>query len=116
MSSPSSCNISTVPNYHSQHYRLPIKVNAVKFSCKENVSKRFSEVWEIADEKLVRNEPSHSSVSWERVKKGTPVWVEYTIMAYNGKKATKEDSNSFDPGVTFRLLSIRMLSGTGDDS
>jgi hypothetical protein len=33
------------------------------------------------------------------------------------QKTTKEDSNSFDPqaGITFRLLSIGMLSGTGDD-
>ena len=33
-----------------------------------------------------------------------------------GKIATKKDDNKFDPGCTLRLLSIGMLSGSGDDS
>jgi hypothetical protein len=76
----------------------------------------FPDIWEISDEKLIRNESLRSPISWERVKKGTPIWVEYTIVPYNGRTPTKEDSNKFDPGVTLRLLSIGMLSGTGDDS
>ena len=105
-----------IPNYNSNIYRWPIQVNAAKFTSKENVGQAFSEVREISDEKLIRNEDLRSPISYERVKKGTPVWVEYTIIGYNGKAATKEDSNKFDPGVTLRLLSIGMLSGSGDDS
>jgi hypothetical protein len=66
--------------------------------------------------RLIRNEDLRLLISHERVKKGTPVWVEYTIVGYNGNAATKEDTNSFKPGVTLRLLSINMLSGTGNDS
>ena len=100
-----------IPNYDPAVYRWPIEVNAVKFTSKEKVSLPFSEVWEISDEKLICNEHLRSPISWERVKKGTPVWVEYTIVGYSGKAATEEDSNKFDPGVTLRLLSISMLSG-----
>ena len=105
-----------VPNYDSHTYRWPIQVNVAKFVCKENVSKPFPDIWEITDEKSIHNENFRSPISWERVKKGTPVWVEYTIVPYNGKAPTKEDPNKFDPGVTLRLLSIGMLSGIGDDS
>jgi len=105
-----------IPNYEPDTYRWPIQVNAAKFTCKENVNQPFADIWEIEDAKLIRNEDLRSLISYERVKKGTPVWVEYTIVGYNGKVATKEDSNSFKPGVTLRLLSIGMLSGTGDDS
>jgi len=70
----------------------------------------------MGDEKLIRDMDLRTPISFKRVKKGTPVWVEYTMVGYNGKAATKEDSNKFDPGVTLRLLSIGMLSGAGDDS
>jgi len=106
-----------IPNYNSVGYRCPIQVNAIKFTSKENVAQPFPDIWEISDEKLIRNEHLRSPVSYQRVKKGTPVWIEYTIIGYNGKEPTKEDPNDkFDPGVTFRLLSIGMLSGTGDDA
>jgi len=45
-----------LPNYDPVFYRWPIQVNAAKFTSNENVSKPFSEVWEISDEKLIRNE------------------------------------------------------------
>ena len=80
------------------------------------MSKPFPDIWEISDEKLIRNENIRSPISWERVKKGTPVWVKYTIVPHNGKVPTKEDPNKFNPGVILRFLSIEMLSGTGDDS
>src|SRR5579859_3163012 len=105
-----------IPNYAPNLYRWPIQVNDAKFTSKENVTLAFSEVWEVSNEKLIRNEDLRSHISCERVKKGTPVWVEYTIIGYNGKAATKEDSKEFDPGVTLRLHSIRMLSGLGHDS
>jgi len=108
--------IYKIPNYVPNIYRLPIQVNAAKFTSKENVGLPFSEVWEISDGKLIRDVDLRTPISFERVKKGTPVWVEYTMVGYNGKAATKEDSNKFDPGVTLRLLSIGMLSGAGDDS
>jgi hypothetical protein len=103
------------PNYNPHTFGWPVDVNAVKFVSKEEVRKPFADVWEISDEKLIRNEPSRSPISCERVKKGTPVWIEYTIVAYNGKEATKENPKKFDPGVTLRLLSIGMLSGAGGD-
>ena len=107
--------IYTTPNYHPRNFQWPLDVNAAKFVSKNNVSKPFQDVWEIADEQLVRDEDCRSPISFARVKKGTPVWVEYTFVAYNGKKSTK-DAEGFDPGVTLRLLSIGMLNGTGDES
>src|SRR5579859_630512 len=84
-----------IPNYDPDTYRWPLQVNTAKFTCKENVSQPFTDVWEIDDEKLIRNEDLRAPISYERVKKGTPVLVEYTIVGYNGKAATKEDSNTF---------------------
>lgn len=80
------------------------------------MSRPIREVWEISDENLVRNEDLRSSVSVDRIKRGLTVWVEYTIVPYTGKTATKKDDNKFDPGCTLRLLSIGMLSGTADES
>jgi hypothetical protein len=107
--------ISTTPNYHPRDFQWPLDVNAAKFVSKTNVSKAFKDIWEIDDKKFIRDEDCRSPISFERVKKGTPVWVEYTMVAYGGKKATK-DGEGFNPGVTLRLLSIGMLRGTGDES
>ena len=79
-----------IPNYEPDTYRWPIQVNAAKFTCKENVNQPFTDIWEIDDEKLIRNEDLRSPISYERVKKGTPVWVEYTIVGYNGKRPRRK--------------------------
>src|SRR5271170_125333 len=82
--------IYKIPNYDpGLYYRWPIDVDAAKFSSKDSVTKPFLDVWEIDDAKLIRNEDLRAPISWAKVKKGIPVWVEYSIMGYNGKKATK---------------------------
>jgi len=50
--------------------------------------------------RLIRNEPSRSpgQISCERAKKGIPVWIDYTIVTYNGKQATKVNPEEFDSG------------------
>src|SRR5436190_21256845 len=52
--------IYKIPNYDPNIYRWPIQVNAAKFTSKENVGLPFLEVWEISDEKLIRNEDLQS--------------------------------------------------------
>src|SRR5277367_927414 len=81
--------IYRIPNYDPGLYRWPIDVNAAKFSSKDSVTKPFLDVWEIDDAKLIRNEDLRAPISWAKVKKGIPVWVEYSIMGYNGKKPPK---------------------------
>ena len=84
-----------IPNYDLNACRWPIDVNAAKFSSKESVAEPFLEVWEIADAKLIRNEDSRVPISWTTVKKGIHVWVEYSILGYNGKKATENNDKEF---------------------
>ena len=75
--------IYKIPNYDpGLYYRWPIDVDAAKFSSKDSVTKPFLDVWEIDDAKLIRNEDLRAPISWTKVKKGIPVWVEYSIMGY----------------------------------
>ena len=106
----------TAPSYIPATFRYSIKVNAVKFVSKVDVFKPFEDIWEIKDERLIRNESSRVPILWERVIKGTPVWVEYTIVAYDGRDSSTEVGEKFGPGATLRLLSIGMLNGAGDKS
>jgi hypothetical protein len=109
--------VHKIPNYTpGRLYRWPIEANAVKFTSKDNVAKPFLDIWEIDDAKLIRNENLRAPISWTKVKKGIPVWVEYSIKGYNGKKATQDNDKEFGPGVTLTLLSIGMLKGACGDS
>ena len=88
--------IYKIPNYDPGLYWWPIDVNAAKFSSKDSVTEPFLDVWEIDDAKLIRNEDLRAPISWTKVKKGIPVWVEYSIMGSIGKRA---DPNSVRPGT-----------------
>ena len=60
--------IYKAPNYIADTYRLPLDGTIAKFVSEENVSRPFREVWEISDERLVRNEDLRSSISVDRIK------------------------------------------------
>ena len=107
---------NTAPTYNPDNFRYSININTVKFVSKVDVYKPFEDVWEIKDERLYRNEKSRVPISWERVVKGVPVWVEYTIVAYDGRDSSTEGGEKFGPGATLRLLSIGMLSDVYDKS
>lgn len=108
--------VYNVPNFDSGSYRWPFVGMVAKFTSKEELNKAFRDVWEVDDEDSIDNERLRLPISVDRVKKGTTVWVEYTIVPYMGKKGTKDDQVKFDPGCTLRLLSIGMLNGVEDNS
>jgi hypothetical protein len=72
------------PDYDADTCCWLISGDVAKFVSKENITKTLPEIWEVSDEKLVRNEDLRVPVSYERVKKGVVVLVEYTILTYSG--------------------------------
>ena len=79
---------SHVPDYTDCEYYWPFDKTVAKFLCKENLKGHFSDIWEIRDDKLLRNYDLRIPVSFKKVNPGEMVWVEYTIVPFAGNLRT----------------------------
>jgi hypothetical protein len=106
--------VSQAPNYTDIDYRWPFDNTVAKFSSKGNLKNAFADIWEIRNDKLLRNYDLRIPISFEKVNPGEMVWVEYTIVPYTGnlhELKEGQEGERIKPGCSLRLLSVRMLSG-----